>query len=81
MSLASRSYQCFVITIFGLSAFSAYSEPLTSAINIETATNTAAVNSQKKIDSLSGKTQKMLDEYRSTTHQIETLTTLNSPVF
>lgn len=78
MSLASRPFQCLIITIFGLTAFPAYSEPLTSAINTETATNTAAVKSQKKIDALSDKTQKMLDEYRSTTHQIETLTTYNN---
>lgn len=78
MSFPPRPFQYIVIAFFALTALPALSEPLNSAINTETATNAAAEKSQKTVDSLSDKTQKMLDEYRSATHQIETLTTYNS---
>jgi len=58
-------------------ALQAYAEPLNDAINVEQATNNAAVQSQKTINKLSDKTQKMLEQYRSASHQTETLITYN----
>ena len=67
-----------VLTIsLGLITYPAISEPLTSAINIESATNNAAIQSQKKIDQLNDKTQSMLGQYRSATRQTKTLTAYN----
>jgi len=66
-----------MFAVFGLAIQPVYSESLNSAINVETATNRAAIQSQKKIDGLSDKTRKMLGQYRSTTHQTETLLTYN----
>jgi len=77
MSISRHRIQSFFIGVFCLIAYPAYSEPLSSAINVETAINSAAIRSQKKIDSLSDKTRKMLDQYRSATHQVETLTVYN----
>lgn len=77
MIFSQRYIQYLIFSVCSLTSINAYSEPLTSAINIETATNSAAIKSQKKIDSLSEKTKKMLDQYRSTTHQTETLLTYN----
>jgi len=77
MVLPRHYIRCFCIAICSLAPFSAHSEHLNSAIKIETATNNAAIQSQNKIDGLSDKTRKMLDQYRSATHQIETLTTYN----
>ncbi len=67
----------FFITV-ALVAYSAHAEHLHSAINVETDTNRAAIQSQKKIDGLSDKTRKMLDQYRSATHQVKTLTMYNA---
>ncbi len=62
---------------FTVSTFPAYSNHLHDAINTESTTNNAAVRSQNKIDGYSEKTQKMLEQYRSASHQSETLTTYN----
>lgn len=78
MPLFRHPVQSFIIAVFYLASLPAYSEHLDSAIDIETSTNKAAIQSQKKIDGLSDKTRKMLEQYRSATHQIETLTTYNS---
>jgi septal ring factor EnvC (AmiA/AmiB activator) len=72
-----RSIQYLVIITITTLTLPAYSEHLNDAINTETATNKAAIQSQKKIDGLSDKTREMLDKYRSTTYQIKTLTTYN----
>ena len=52
-------------------------EHLHETISAEQATINAAVQSQNKIDGLSDKTQKMLEKYRTATHQTETLSTYN----
>jgi len=72
-----RPFQYLIFAVFGLAVHPAFSEPLSSAINVETATNSAAIRSQKKIDGLSDKTRKMLGQYRSVTHQTETLLIYN----
>lgn len=77
MPISRHRIQSFIIGAFCLSACPAYSEPLSSAINVEAAINSAAIQSQKKIDGLSDKTRKMLDQYRSATHHTETLTAYN----
>lgn len=55
----------------------AMTDPLNRAIDVEMATNKAAIQSQKKIDKLSDQTGKMLEEYRSASRQAETLRTYN----
>jgi len=77
MTCSHRYIQYLIFSVCSFTSISAYSEPLNSAINIETAINSAAIKSQKKINSLSKKTKKMLDQYRSATHQTETLLTYN----
>lgn len=53
------------------------SEPLIQAIQADMATNNAAIKSQHKIDGLSDKTRKMLEQYRSAIHQSKSLQTYN----
>ena len=77
MTISLRPIQYILVTLLGLAVFPSYSEHLTDAINVETASNNAAIKSQNKIDGLSDKTRKMLDQYRSATHQTETLQTYN----
>ncbi len=77
MALSHRMVLHLITAGLCLIVTSAYSDPLSSAIKVETATNSAAIQSQKKIDGLSDKTKNMLNQYRSATHQIETLTTYN----
>ncbi len=77
MTFSHRPIQYLILTACSLTSITAYSEPLSSAINIETAINKAAIKSQKKINGLSDKTRKMLGQYRSATHQAETLITYN----
>ena len=63
-----------------LSAFivlPACADVLNDTIRIENAINEATIKSQQKIDALSGQTQKMLDKYRSASHQAETLKIYN----
>lgn len=67
----------FLIAVLNMLALPAYAEPLNDAINVEQAINSAAIQSQKSIDKLSDKTQKMLEQYRSASHQTETLLTYN----
>ena len=63
-----------VITLFSISS---QSEPLTQAIRVDMATNSAAIKSQQKIDGLSDKTRKMLQQYRTASHQSKSLQTYN----
>ncbi len=77
MPICLRPFQYLILATISLASFPASSGPLNAAINVETATNNAAIQSQKKIDSLSDKTQTMLEQYRTTTHQIDTLVTYN----
>lgn len=71
----------FLIKAFAVGAtlavFSASSEPLNQAIQVEAQTNEAAIKSQQKIDRLSDETQAMLDEYRAANHQIKNLEIYN----
>lgn len=53
-------------------------DALSQAIRTETATNEAAIRSQKKIDGLSDKTREMLEQYRSAVHQSKNLKTYNA---
>lgn len=78
MTFSRHPIQHFILAVFSLVVSSVYAEHLDSAINAETATNRAAIQSQKKIDGLSDKTRKMLDQYRSASHQVKTLTTYNN---
>ncbi|PKM11666.1 MAG: hypothetical protein CVV13_08250 [Gammaproteobacteria bacterium HGW-Gammaproteobacteria-3] len=55
----------------------AYADTLTQAIDIDLATTEAAVDTQKKIDRASARTQKMLEDYRAATRHTETLRTYN----
>ncbi len=66
----------FAISI-GFSAWNVTAAKLEQAIKTDVATHNSAIKSQKAIDSLQDKTQKMLFEYRSASHQIETLKTYN----
>lgn len=77
MTICRHPILCFILTISGLVAQAVYSEHLEKAINTETATNNASIKSQKKIDGLSDKTQKMLEQYRSASHQSESLAIYN----
>lgn len=73
----SNTKLLLIALIASLSASSLHSEPLNQAIRIESATNEAAIRSQKNIDALSDKTRKMLEEYRAALHQTESLRTYN----
>ena len=77
MPISRIRIQHFVIAISSMLASPIYAESLNDAINVEQATNNAAVQSQKTINKLSDKTQKMLEQYRSANHQTETLITYN----
>lgn len=67
----------FMLAI-SLASMNGYSNKLNQAIKVDSATNNAAIQSQKKIDKLSGQAQKALSEYRSATRQTETLGTYTS---
>ena len=59
MPISRIPIQSFVIATISLLALPAYAEPLNDAINTEQAINNAAVHSQKTINKLSDKTQKI----------------------
>ena len=77
MTISRIPAQSFVIALVSVFALPANAEPLNDAINTEQAINNAAIRSQKTINKLSNKTQKMLEQYRSASHQTETLITYN----
>ena len=64
---------CFML----LTTSNAYSDPLKEAINTDMTTRSAAIHSQKKVDALSEKTRRMLNNYRNTLRHTETLKTYN----
>ncbi len=72
-----KAWPLAALLAIGSFSGSAYSEPLSQAIKVDSSTNSAAIKSQRKIDALSDKTRKMLDQYRSATHQAESLATYN----
>ena len=49
MSFVLHSIQSLIIVAFGLTAFSVHAGQLDNAITVETATNNAAIQSQKKL--------------------------------
>lgn len=67
----------FLISSLILFSLPSYAEYLDQVIKAEESTQQAAVNSQKIIDGLSDKTRKLLNQYRATHHQTETLITYN----
>jgi len=77
MPISRIPIQYFLMALLNILALPAYAEPLNDAINTEQATNNTAIQSQKTIDKLSDKTQKMLEQYRSASHQTKTLITYN----
>lgn len=77
MTISYRLIQNFLLACAALLSSPVFSKSLNEAVNTELATNNAAIKSQKKIDALSDKTQTMLEQYRSATHQSKTLRTYN----
>jgi len=77
MPISRIPIQYFLMALLNILALPAYAEHLNDAINTEQATNNTAIQSQKTIDKLSDKTQKMLEQYRSASHQTKTLITYN----
>ncbi len=77
MTNPKPTHLSLVFAILSLISFSGHTEHLQDAISTETATNNASIQSQKKINRLNDQTQKMLEQYRSATHQAKTLTTYN----
>jgi hypothetical protein len=77
MTIFHRPIQYFAITVFALVSLPGYSEHLHDAIVTEESTQNAAVRSQQKIDGLSDKTRRMLEQYRIASHQTENLLIYN----
>jgi len=77
MIRSRRPIQYLLLAACSFTIPNVHSDPLNSAIKVETTINNASIKSQKKIDGLSNKTKKMLDKYRSVTHQTDTLLTYN----
>ena len=78
MPIFPRCFQYIALLASGLVASPSFSNSLETAINVETATHNAAIQSQKRINKLSDQSQQMLEQYRTTTHQVDTLTTYNT---
>jgi len=66
-----------IMLIFFVFSAPSHSTPLSQAIRVDGATNNAAIKSQQKIDRLSDKTDKMLEQYRAAIHQTRNLKTYN----
>ncbi len=77
MLLSALKFPLIVAAIIAVFSASSQSSPLTQAIQVEEATNNAAIKSQKKINALSDKTGKMLEQYRAAIHQTQSLKTYN----
>ncbi len=79
MHFISRQCRAVVTSVvLGLSPLPVFADALSQAIKIESATESAAIKSQKKIDGLDDRTRKMLEQYRSATRQTKTLLTYNA---
>lgn len=78
MILSRGKLQLLFMLVISLASMSGYSNKLNRAIKVDSATNNVAIQSQKKIDKLSGQAQKALSEYRSATRQTQTLKTYTS---
>ncbi|MBT4765272.1 MAG: DUF3450 domain-containing protein, partial [Methylococcales bacterium] len=66
-----------VLAVILLPVMSAQADVITESIAIDGKTNQAAAQSQKKIDKVSERTKVLLDEYRTVSHQIESLLVYN----
>lgn len=77
MIFSRRRLRLLLILVTSLTSMSIYSNKLDQAIEVDTVTNAAAIQSQKKIDKLSDQAQKTLTEFRSATRHTETLVTYN----
>ncbi|KAF3978406.1 MAG: DUF3450 domain-containing protein [Methylococcales symbiont of Iophon sp. n. MRB-2018] len=77
MSITRHLLQYFVLGFFVLLSMPVNSGHLHDAIKTEESTQNAAIQSQKKIDGLSSKTQKILEQYRSVNYQTKTLLSYN----
>ncbi len=73
----SQGKLVILMVLMGLFMAPVWAEKLQQAINIDMATNNAAIKSQKKIDKYSDQAQKALAEYRTAIRQIKTLDTYN----
>ncbi|HIL38945.1 MAG: DUF3450 domain-containing protein [Methylococcales bacterium] len=65
------------LAVILLPVMSAQADVITESIAIDGKTNQAAAQSQKKIDKVSERTKVLLDEYRTVSHQIESLLVYN----
>ncbi|BCG65994.1 MAG: hypothetical protein methR_P3866 [Methyloprofundus sp.] len=73
--------QCQIVVtsvVLSLGSLPVFADALTQAIKTESATQSAAIKSQKKIDGLDDRTRKMLEQYRSAARQTKTLLTYNA---
>jgi septal ring factor EnvC (AmiA/AmiB activator) len=77
MIFSRGKLQLLVVLVISLTSMSIHSNKLDQAIDVDRATNSAAIQSQKKIDKLSNQVQSALTEFRSATRQTETLVTYN----
>ncbi len=73
MSLFYHSAKTSIALIIGVLSFPCFSEPLDDAIRINQATQEAAEDSQKKIDTLSQQTGSLLEQYRFAIRQTKNL--------
>jgi peptidoglycan hydrolase CwlO-like protein len=76
--LSRKLHLITVSTALALCTILANADTLSQAINTEAAMHTSAVKSQSKINTLDDRTRKMLEQYRSITHQTKTLLTYNA---
>jgi len=65
------------LAVILLPVMSARADVITESIAIDGKTNQVAAQSQKKIDKVSERTKVLLDEYRTVSHQIESLLVYN----
>ncbi len=77
--MSALNPKCFYLALCGalFNAPPLFAEPLSQAIKTETATVSASVKSQQKIDRIDDKTRQMLNRYRAALHQSKSLKTYN----
>lgn len=79
MRFLPRHYSVIVSSLFfSLSPLSLTANTLSQAIQVENSTHSAAVLSQKKINTLDDRTRKMLEQYRAAKRQTKTLLSYNA---
>ncbi len=77
MFFSQGKLSVLMILLMSLVVVTVQADKLKRAINIDMATNSAGIKSQKKIDKYSDQARKALAEYRSALRQTETLVTYN----